>query len=47
LLEYFHDRPQQLSELLTFNGGSFVDKSGRINQAVLLEPGSYNTFGAA
>ena len=47
LLEYFHDRPQQLSELLTFNGGSFVDKNGRINQAVLLELGSYNTFGAA
>jgi 5-methylcytosine-specific restriction endonuclease McrBC GTP-binding regulatory subunit McrB len=47
LQEYFHDRPQQLSELLTFSGGSFVDNRGQINRALLGQPDSYNSFGEA
>jgi 5-methylcytosine-specific restriction endonuclease McrBC GTP-binding regulatory subunit McrB len=47
LQEYFHDRPQQLSEILTFNGNCFIDKSGRINHDLLKDSESYNNFGWA
>ncbi len=47
LQEYFHDQPKKLSKLLTFGDSSFVDDSGRINQDFLLDPKSYNMFGAA